>query len=323
MPARSTLRQRVIFHIERQLTAHGTVEESVLLPDRYSGGNREVDVVIRAQVGEHEVIVCVECRDHKRKASVEWVERMAMKHNSLPTSKLILVSTTGFTRTAGVKAASLGIDIYSFDEAIATDWTALLGDSTELGLYLWAIRILGCGLVFTENDAVEYSASPEIRIFNSEGIFRGTLNDVVRAKTEESTSFTEKAVQYAQDTSEKIFGAELRFQQPLFAEDFHGNRHEVKVIRVYIEAREPASAVSLSAARYRDSPIAYGQGQSPAGEFAITLIQSPHGPPTGAMSVTDPATGEVQTVDVRFSPSDGKIVFLTDPIHGRPRGGAA
>ena len=233
------------------------------------------------------------------------------------------MSTTGFTRTAGVKAASFGIDIYSFDEAIATDWTTFLGNDAELGVYLWAIRILGCGLVFSGNTAVEYAANPEIRIFNNDGAFRGTLNDVVRANTEQSSSFTEQAVLYAESVSETVFGAELRIQQPLFAEDFYGKRHEIKVIRVYIEARQPASAIRLSAARYRDSPIAYGQGQSPAGEFAITLIQSPHGPPTGAMSVTDPATGEVQTVDVRFPPEDGKIVFLTDPIHGKPRGGAA
>src|SRR3954463_894062 len=208
MPVRSTPLQRVVFHIQRQLTPNALVQESALLLDRSAGINREVDVVIRSKVGEHEVIVCVECREHQRKASVEWVEQMAMKHNSLITSKLILVSAKGFSRAAGVKAESLGIDIYSFDEAIETDWTALVGK--ELSLAMWAFRILNCELVFTQGEAIDYSASPEIRIFNSEGTFKGTLREVVLANTCQSDSFTDGLIQYAEKATEPIIGAELK-----------------------------------------------------------------------------------------------------------------
>lgn len=321
MPARSTLRQRVVFHIQRQLVDYGTVEESSLLPDRHSGSNREVDVVIRTKVAEHDVIVCVECRDQRRKATVEWVEQMAMKHRSLPTSKLILVSTPGFTRTAGVKADSLGIDIYSFDEALATDWKTLFGDEEELDIYLWSFRILGCGLVLDHNEEVEYAASPETRIYDRDNAFKDTLIEVVRAYTERSSSFTEKAVKYAQNAKESVFGADLRIRPALFVEDESSQRHEIKALRIYIETREPTSAVSLSPARFRESQIAYGQGQTGSGDFELTLIQSPHGPATGAMSITDPTTRKVQTVDVWFPQEEGKIVFLTGSIRGRPAAG--
>ena len=98
MPIRSTLLQRVVFHIQRQLAPDAKVQESAFLPDRSTGINREVDVVVRSRVGEHEVIICVECREHRRRATIEWVEQMAMKHSSLPTSKLILITAKGFTR---------------------------------------------------------------------------------------------------------------------------------------------------------------------------------------------------------------------------------
>jgi hypothetical protein len=184
MPVRSTLLQRVVFHIQRQLSANASVQESALLPDRSTGSNREVDVVVRSRVGEHDVIVCVECQEHRRPANVEWVERMAMKHSSLPTSKLVLVSAKGFSRLASAKAASLGIDTYSFDEALAADWMTILGDGPELSISLWGFRILRCGLVFSHDEALEYTASPEVRTFNHDGTFRGTLNDIVRANTE-------------------------------------------------------------------------------------------------------------------------------------------
>ena len=314
MPKRSTLQQRVVFHIQRTLTDDALVQESVLFPDRSSGDNREVDVVIRKKIGEHEVIISIECRDHKRKATVEWVEQMAMKHNLLPTSKLVLVSSSGFTSTAEKKAASLGIDVYSFEEATKTDWNELIGVNDEPGFYLWAFRIVGCGLVFTENPKFEYSANPHIPIYDSLHGFAGTLNDIVRARTVKSSGFVDNAVKYAQQESESIFGAEIRIKPSFFVEEESGKLREIKVIRVYIEAREPDSTVDLKAIRYHNLPVAYGSGASPVGEFEITLVQAKDGVPGGAMSVKDPNTGDIQTVDVRFKEEGNKLVFLTESI---------
>jgi hypothetical protein len=44
--------------------------------------------------------VSIECRDRRRKQGVEWVEQMRGKHDRLPTNVLVLVSSSGFTRTA-------------------------------------------------------------------------------------------------------------------------------------------------------------------------------------------------------------------------------
>ena len=198
MPARSTLLQRVLFHVQRQLTANAVVQESAFLQDRaLNGANREVDVVIRSRVGEHDLVVSVECLDQKRAASVEWVEQMAEKHKSLPTSKLVLVSARGFSKMRHRKADSLGIDAYSLEEAGETDWKGLIGNGARPSFDLFAFRILRCGLVFVEDNTHEYAASPYVRIFNDDGTCIGTLNDVVRTNTDGSDRFIEKAIQYA------------------------------------------------------------------------------------------------------------------------------
>jgi len=317
MPVRSTLLQRVVFHIQRQLAVDAQVQESAFLPDRSTGSNREVDVVIKSRVGGHDIIVCVECQEHGRRATVEWVEQMAMKHNSLPTSKLVLITAKGFSQAAGAKAASLGIDTYSFDEALAADWTNYLGDGPELSFDFLGFRILKCGLVLNREDGIEYSASPNVRIFNSDGTFRSMLNDIVRSYTEQSDKFTDKAAQYVAESTEPIIGVEMRVRPPLFAEDNRSALHEIKVIRIYLEARMCSSPVKLRAARYRGAPVAYGQGQSPVGEFVLTLIQTPDGSPTGAMSVTDPDIGTIQTVDIRFPADSEALAFITNPVRGR------
>ncbi len=56
-----------------------------------AGGEREVDVAISSEVAGHKVTVSVEATASRRPATVEWVERMVKKHESLPTSKLVLV----------------------------------------------------------------------------------------------------------------------------------------------------------------------------------------------------------------------------------------
>ncbi len=102
---------------------------------------------------------------------------------------------------------------------------------------------------------------------------------------------------------------------PIFAKDSSAKRYQVEAIRVYLEARIIPS-VELTAARYRDTPVAYARGQSPAGEFTITLIQPEHGSPKGAMSVKNPDTGKAHTVNIRFTADQKKLAFVADPVHG-------
>ena len=68
------------------------------------GQEREVDIVIESMLAGHTVTVGVECIAKKRRSCVEWVERVRAKHENLPTNKLILVSQSGFYKTASKKA---------------------------------------------------------------------------------------------------------------------------------------------------------------------------------------------------------------------------
>jgi hypothetical protein len=137
---------------------------------------------------------------------------MAEKHKSLPTSKLVLVSARGFSKNACAKADSPAIDAYSLEEAGEADWKGLIGNGARPSFDLFAFRILRCGLVFVEDNAHEYAASPHVRILNDDGTCIGTLNDVVRTNTDGSDRFPEKAIQYARDGGESFFGAELLIQ---------------------------------------------------------------------------------------------------------------
>jgi hypothetical protein len=118
-----------------QLLGEGAVvEQSKMLTDRISGEPREVDVVAEVTVTGHTMVVSIEVRDHLRPQGVEWIEQQYAKHSRLPTNLLILVSKSGFTRSALAKAASLGIKAITPSQVnsdLASEVAASLGTGPE------------------------------------------------------------------------------------------------------------------------------------------------------------------------------------------------
>ncbi|TET35749.1 MAG: hypothetical protein E3J72_10340 [Planctomycetota bacterium] len=68
--------------------------------DKVAKIDREVDVTIKASIGPTPILISIECHDHSRKDDIKWVEEMLSKHEKLDTSKLILVSSSGFSNAA-------------------------------------------------------------------------------------------------------------------------------------------------------------------------------------------------------------------------------
>ncbi|MGV0603940.1 hypothetical protein [Mycolicibacterium sp. XJ1904] len=84
-----------------QIIGKDVAKPSVELPSKITGKKREVDIVVEGEVSGHRVLIGIECSAPKRRPNtVEWVERMYGKHSHLPTQKLVLVSSTGFTADA-------------------------------------------------------------------------------------------------------------------------------------------------------------------------------------------------------------------------------
>jgi hypothetical protein len=125
MPRRSNEFQRLIYLVHRHLHDRATVTESALLPDRVGGEAREVDVLIEEPVGQVHMLIGVECRNHGRPATIEWVQQMRGKHEHR-TDKLVLASRSRFTKSAVEEAKRHGIETMSLSEASEADWTVIV-----------------------------------------------------------------------------------------------------------------------------------------------------------------------------------------------------
>ncbi len=122
MPKRSNQFQRLVTLLHERLDKNWTVVESEMLIHTLSGEEREVDIVCRSKLGDHEIIVSIECTDTKRPAGSPWVESMKTKHDFLPTSKLILWSGQGFSKPALELAQKCVIETVTPQSDITEEW---------------------------------------------------------------------------------------------------------------------------------------------------------------------------------------------------------
>jgi len=128
MPARSNILQRLVLEIHKGLGPEWNVAESRFFDDADTGKPREVDVVAESSFGGYPITISVEVRDRGRPADVRWVEEMVQKHKALPTTKLVLWSSAGFTDTALLKAKSLKAEALHPTDGAAIPWAKFAQD---------------------------------------------------------------------------------------------------------------------------------------------------------------------------------------------------
>jgi hypothetical protein len=88
MPKRTNDFQRLIAAIESQLAPLGAVvTESKLVKEIHSDTEREIDIAIESTVGQHAVMIGIECRDHSRPANIEWIDALIGKYRYIPVDR--------------------------------------------------------------------------------------------------------------------------------------------------------------------------------------------------------------------------------------------
>jgi hypothetical protein len=132
MPKRTNNFQKLVFLVKKHAADGATVTESKFLRDNITGTDREVDICIESTVAGHSVTVSIECRDHSRKASVQWVEEMKSKHERLSTNALVLISSSGFSKEAIAVAQTYGIETITLSAFDAASAERLFGNTSSL-----------------------------------------------------------------------------------------------------------------------------------------------------------------------------------------------
>jgi hypothetical protein len=263
MPPRSNEFQRLIYLIERQLGAGGTVRESAMLADA-SGGEAECDVLIERSEGERRVRIAVEVRDQKRKKRPKpgdktWIEQIYGKYASIQVDDRVAVSRGGFTKGARRKAAYLGVKVMDYAEAARFPWAKSVNEIESIALERHETRIVQVNIRIVGAGGDRITTRPDLcSIIDANGtrarLDRAVYGDVARAGIRTQLEQNAKADErgWAWLAVREIPGWQFS--------DEVGNHHEIVEYRALLQPISDATVVKVNHGTYGEAAFFSGYG---------------------------------------------------------------
>jgi hypothetical protein len=276
MPQRSNLFQRLALLVHKTLDPEWKVTESEMLVDLVTGQTREVDIVAKRTLMEHQLVLSVECRDHKRAADVTWVEALAKKHEHLPTSKLVLWSRSGFTQQALLKAKALKIDTVSHAQATVPMWARLARDIVGGQiLHLLPSYNAFIDMVMPDGSLKRYESVDNWKFFDTHGVEVGSVAALVHY------------LNYSQETGAVLmdnaplgsasFWVELVPPAPWFADLPEGQRCRTNRIGVGINTFSEKSVLQTASAHNGKSVVTLACAAVKSGTLEFLIEEAEDG----------------------------------------------
>jgi hypothetical protein len=130
--------EELIALIQKQTAPSATVTHDHRIMGR-SGRLRQLDVTLSTRVGLHDVLIAIECKHSRRRVGIESVEAFATKLRDVNASQGAMISEAGFDAGAQAAAGQLNIGLWTYREAVETDWRALLGPAAWMTFQLSTI----------------------------------------------------------------------------------------------------------------------------------------------------------------------------------------
>lgn len=285
MPRRTNDFQKLIKLIYEKITPQdGTVTESGMIRDKDSNELREVDILVEYKYAGHEFKFIIECRDHLRKQSVEWIDALIGKANSLNVNKVIAVSSTGFSKAALVKAKVNNIETFSLQQAEDTNWGEF---PFKPGIALLSSEVFTIKDVFYKNGnefvpITQLNIGSQIQI-NGENT--GTLKECIEGFFQTfiipqiESYIKENFMQLfpTREDVEKFLISEREYTWPVVeALDNDGNKVNFTNIKYVILSTRKVEDVQQDHKVYGDKVISLGKHQDTEGsKYDFVTIQDP------------------------------------------------
>ena len=277
MPKRSNDFQKIILHLQSLTSPDYEVKESHFLKCSITGQMREVDIVIESNLAGYKSIVSIEVIGwQKKKGDIEWVERMACKHNTLPTSTLVLVSKSGFTKNALIKAEFHNIVTLTIGEALETDWSNWV---KSLGRYEEISNNYSCRI-----DTKKYESDtgpPEIdgsRIFARKDINENVGIKVIIDWILQNKHLKDAIFSSIDKNSSRNYTIVYKPNSPMYVLETNGNFREIASINIDLKSRQKTFHFDMSSGSFRNNDVAYGTHAGNNSNAIITLLKNGQSP---------------------------------------------
>lgn len=110
-------------HKAKEQGAEVTFDNKII--GKRTGEERQIDVSVRFKHGFYEYLMIIECKDYKKRVSVDKVEALRTKREDIGADKAIMVSPHGFQKGAIKAAKAYDIELFTLQEEVS-DWTRIV-----------------------------------------------------------------------------------------------------------------------------------------------------------------------------------------------------
>lgn len=103
--------EEAVGQLYEHLAAQGSVRRNVRLPDRVTGGLRQVDVWWEVELSGHRLGVLIDAKLRRGRVDVKDVEEVLALGGAVGAQKCVIVTVEGWTESAEKKAVLAGLDL--------------------------------------------------------------------------------------------------------------------------------------------------------------------------------------------------------------------
>lgn len=118
--------EELVTWVHRCLHDKAIITPNDKIRDNHSNHLRQIDISIRMKDGPTNFLGIVEVRDRSRPVGEDYIEQISAKRESVGADAAFIVSSSGFYEAAIEKARSLNIRLFTYEEAVASNWMQCL-----------------------------------------------------------------------------------------------------------------------------------------------------------------------------------------------------
>ena len=114
--------EKLVHLIQKELAGDADVILNESVRGQHSNTDRQIDICIRKRVGQFDVLIAIECKDHRVLLDVTVVGEFATKVRDIRANKGAIVSSSGFTDAPITMASNYGLETFLLVDTESKDW---------------------------------------------------------------------------------------------------------------------------------------------------------------------------------------------------------
>lgn len=201
--------EELVAKIQLEFSPKAVVTLDDRIEGKITGTKRQVDISIRENIGQYNILIAIDCKDLSAPVDVKGVEEVIGLIQDIGANKGAIVSASGFTSTALTRGEKAGLDLLRLIDTGDHDWKAYAALPTLChysGIKSFSICFSGTGHV-----RMPYFDDPsEIEVYNNKNELLGKIGEILLRQFREGVlpkeSGLHKDVDFIKDKTKLKYG---------------------------------------------------------------------------------------------------------------------